>query len=73
VLQIVRTVTSADSVAKIDERLHVTNGQHVGSFEALLTVTGYKQTDLMADIVDVTPMPVRFAHLQGTTANNGSR
>jgi hypothetical protein len=73
VLQIVRTVTSADGVAKIDERLHATPGQHVGSFEALLTVTGFKQTDLMADIVDVTPMPARVAHLQSTATSASSR
>jgi hypothetical protein len=73
VLQIVRTVTSADGVAKIDERLRATPGQHVGSFEALLTVTGFKQTDLMADIVDVTPMPARVAHLQSTATSASSR
>jgi hypothetical protein len=66
-------VTSADGVAKIDERLHATPGQHVGSFEALLTVTGFKQTDLMADIVDVTPMPARVAHLQSTATSASSR
>jgi hypothetical protein len=73
VLQIVRTVTSAEGVAKIDERLKANNHPPVESFEALLTVTGFKQTDLMADIVDITPMPARVAHLQSTAANAGSR
>ena len=73
VLQIVRTVTSAEGVAKIDERLRANHREPDGSFEALLTVTGFKQTDLMADIVDITPMPARVAHLQNTAANSGSR
>jgi len=73
VLQIVRTVTSAEGVAKIDERLRSSPQGSAGSFEALLTVTGFKQTDLMADIVDITPMPARVAHLQNTAANSGSR
>jgi hypothetical protein len=73
VLQIVRTVTSAEGVAKIDERLGATRAQHPGSFEALLTVTGFKQTDLMADIVEVTPMPARVAHLQSAATSASSR
>jgi hypothetical protein len=73
VLQIVRTVTSAEGVAKIDDRLRASHLENASSFEALLTVTGFKQTDLMADIVDITPMPARVAHLQDTAANAGTR
>jgi hypothetical protein len=70
VLQVVRMVTSAEGVAKIDERLRADHHENVTSFEALLTVTGFKQTDLMADLVDVTPMPAHVAHLQNTAAAN---
>jgi hypothetical protein len=70
VLQIVRMVTSAEGVAKIDERLRADHHENAASFEALLTVTGFKQTDLMADLVNVTPMPARAAHLQNTAAAN---
>ena len=55
VLQIVRTVTSAEGVARIEK--HLRPGNASGSFEALLTVTGFKQTDLATAIVDITPMP----------------
>ncbi len=74
VLQIVRTVTSADGVQKIASHLHTqANGTQAGSFEALLTVTGYRQTDLATDVVDVTPMPAAIAHLQTTAASAAQR
>lgn len=64
VLQIVRTVTSADGVAKLEKQLQPTGA--AGSFEALLTVTGFKQTDLAAEIVNVTPMPATTPRPQNT-------
>lgn len=67
VLQIVRTVTSPEGVAKIEK--HLRAGDRTGSFEALLTVTGFKQTDLAAEIVDVTPMPAPTARLQNAAAS----
>ena len=74
VLQIVRTVTSVDGVQKIASHLHAqANGTQAGSFEALLTVTGYRQTDLATDVVDVTPMPAAIAHLQTTAASAAQR
>jgi hypothetical protein len=73
VLQIVRTVTSPEGVAKIEK--HLSPGVGAGSFEALLTVTGFKQTDLAAEIVDVTPMPAPApaARVQGTAASTAQR
>ena len=72
VLQIVRTVTSADGVAKIEK--HLSPDTRAGSFEALLTVTGFKQTDLAAEIVDVTPMPAPpTTRLQNTAASTAQR
>jgi hypothetical protein len=71
VLQIVRTVTSPEGVADIEKRLQPSNAP--GSFEALLTVTGFKQTDLTAEIVNVTPMPAPAPRLQDTAASTAQR
>ena len=74
VLQIVRTVTSPDGVQKIENHLHLQpNGAPPDSFEALLTVTGYRQTDLATDVVDVTAMPASVAHLQTMTSTTVQR
>jgi hypothetical protein len=74
VLQIVRTVTSPDGVQKIENHLRPeANGKPADSFEALLTVTGYRQTDLATDVVDVTPMPAAVPHLQTTAASAAQR
>ncbi len=71
VLQIVRTVTSPDGVANIQK--HLQPGGAAGSFEALLTVTGFKQTDLAAEVVDVTPMPAQTARVQSTASSTAQR
>jgi hypothetical protein len=71
VLQIVRTVTSPEGVANIEKHLQPSNA--AGSFEALLTVTGFKQTDLTAEIVNVTPMPAAAARLQNTASSTAQR
>jgi hypothetical protein len=71
VLQIVRTVTSPEGVANIEKHLRPSGA--AGSFEALLTVTGFKQTDLAAGVVNVTPMPARAARVQSTTASTAQR
>jgi hypothetical protein len=74
VLQIVRTVTSVDGVQKISKHLHpLANGKVADSFEALLTVTGYRQTDLTTDVVNVTPMLAPVAHFQTTAASAAPR
>jgi hypothetical protein len=74
VLQIVRTVTSPDGVQKISSHLpKQPNGATPDSFEALLTVTGYRQTDLATDVVEVTPMPASVAHVQPTSASAAQR
>jgi hypothetical protein len=69
VLQIVRTVTSPEGVAKIEDTLRARKQAPTGSFEALLTVTGFKQTDLATEIVDITPMPAPVTRLQSTSAS----
>ncbi|MEJ0035853.1 MAG: hypothetical protein WDO68_07200 [Gammaproteobacteria bacterium] len=69
VLQIVRTVTSPEGLAKIESSLRTHPHTQTGSFEALLTVTGFKQTDLAAEVINVTPMPAPVTHLQTTAAS----
>jgi hypothetical protein len=71
VLQIVRTVTSPEGVANIEKHLQPSHA--AGSFEALLTVTGFKQTDLAAEIVNVTPMPAATARVQSTASSTAQR
>ncbi len=55
-LQIVRTMTSPEGIAAFESKL---NAQASGAeeFEALLTVTGFKTTDLAAEVLEVHPMP----------------
>ncbi|MEP7313863.1 MAG: hypothetical protein ABI859_14865 [Pseudomonadota bacterium] len=57
ILQIVRTLTSPAGLAKLEDKLRATAANGAGSFEALLTVTGFKRTDLAADIAEVSAMP----------------
>jgi hypothetical protein len=68
-LQIVRTLTSPEGLAAVENRLRAKSADARGSFEALLTVTGFKQTDLAAEIVEVSPLPTRAAHLQATATS----
>jgi len=51
-LQVVRMVTSPDGISKLGAKLGNSSGGP-DSFEALLTVTGFKQTDLTADVIAV--------------------
>ncbi|HVQ13818.1 MAG TPA: hypothetical protein VMS40_09515, partial [Vicinamibacterales bacterium] len=73
VLQIVRTVTSPEGLAKIENGLRAHPHTETGSFEALLTVTGFKQTDLATEVVNVTPMPAPVTHLQTSAASATQR
>lgn len=57
VLQIVRTVTSPDGLNRLEAKLAASPGARADSFEALLTVTGFRQTDLSAEVIDVHPLP----------------
>jgi hypothetical protein len=57
VLQIVRTVTSPEGLSRLEAKLHARPGMLPDSFEALLTVTGFRQTDLSAEVIDVNPLP----------------
>jgi hypothetical protein len=59
-LQVVRTLTSPDGLDRLQRNLRAKPGALPDSFEALLTVAGFRQTDLAADIVDVNPLPVRL-------------
>jgi hypothetical protein len=55
-LQIVRTLTSPEGLAELEKKLHARSSQPPDEFEALLTVSGFKTTDLAASIVDVNPL-----------------
>ncbi len=66
-LQIVRTLTSADGLKKFEKRLTEKSPHDPDSFEALLTVTGFKQTNLAADVISVDPLSAPPRHLQSTT------
>jgi hypothetical protein len=59
-LQVVRTVTSPDGLDRLEKGLRAKPGALPDSFEALLTVAGFRQTDLSADIIDVNPLPARL-------------
>ena len=57
-LQNVRTLTSPEGLASLAAKLRGKNsGALPDSFEALLTVTGFRQTDLATDIVEVSELP----------------
>ena len=61
VLQVVRTATSPAGLTRLESRLHSTPGALPDSFEALLTVAGYRQTDLSAEVVDIHSLPVTLS------------
>lgn len=67
-LQIVRTLTSADGLKKLEQRLAEKSPQRTDSFEALLTVTGFRQTNLAADVITVDPLSAPPRHLQNMPA-----
>jgi len=56
-LQIVRTLTSPRGLAEFESRLRTKSGGLPQSFEALLSVTGFRQTDLDAEFIDVHALP----------------
>jgi hypothetical protein len=58
VLQVVRSVTSPAGLARLEAKLKATPGALPDSFEALLTVAGFRQTDLSAEVIDMNPLPV---------------
>jgi hypothetical protein len=70
-LQIVRTLTSPEGLAKFEKRLGSETPSTKDSFEALLTVTGFKQTDIAADIVALHPLPAVAPHFLKTAAAGG--
>jgi hypothetical protein len=55
-LQVVRTLTSPEGLADFEKKLHASSSKVPDEFEALLTVSGFKTTDLAASIVDVNPL-----------------
>jgi hypothetical protein len=67
-LQIVRTLTSPEGLDAFEAKLRETSRGTPGSFEALLAVTGFKRTDLAADIVHVHTLPV--AHPERRAASS---
>jgi hypothetical protein len=56
-LQIVRTLTSAEGLAAIDSKLRGASSQTPEEFEVLMTVTGFKTTNVNADVVEVHALP----------------
>jgi hypothetical protein len=52
-LQVIRTLTSPGGLRDFDRKLEAAAGPATQSFEALLSVTGFKQTDLGAEVVDL--------------------
>ncbi len=63
-LQIIRTLTSPEGLAAFETKLRAKSPDVPEQFEALLTVTGFKATDLTAEIVDVNPLPTTPLHAQ---------
>lgn len=66
ILQIVRTLTSPAGEAQMREMLRAKSIDPGGSFEALLTVTGFKRTDLSAAMVQVSALPSPVTQLPFT-------
>jgi hypothetical protein len=56
-LQVVRTVTSMDGLHRLETKLRAGAQSVPDSFEALLKVEGFRQTDLSADIIEVNALP----------------
>ena len=57
-LQVIRTLTTPAGLTRLDDLLRRTaGGRTPSSFEALISVTGFKQTDLAAEIVDLHVLP----------------
>jgi hypothetical protein len=56
-LQIARTLTSPEGIGQLEEMLRSSSVDPTGSYEALLTVTGFKRTDLAANLVEVSALP----------------
>lgn len=56
-LQILRTLTSPEGLTRFEARSRTQSGAVPRSFEALLTVTGYKQTDLVTEFIDINALP----------------
>ena len=65
-LQIVRTLTSPEGLKAFEAKLHAKSADVPEEFEALLTVTGFKATDLTAEVIDVSALPAVGTH----TASN---
>jgi hypothetical protein len=66
-LQIVRTLTTPESLAAVEQQIRAESTDAAGSFEALLTVTGDRQTDLAAEVVEVHALPAKSARAQVAT------
>jgi hypothetical protein len=59
-LQIVKTLTSAEGLDSFHDALHANHDVPADSFEALLVVTGFRRTDLGAEVIAVNPLPARL-------------
>jgi hypothetical protein len=56
-LQIVRTLTSPAGLDSFEAASRARSGTVPPAFEALMTVTGFKQTDLAAEVIEVNALP----------------
>jgi len=67
--QIVRTLTAPESLAAFEELLSTKLGRSApSSFEALVAVTGFRSTDLGAEVVDVNALAPSQSALHATLA-----
>jgi hypothetical protein len=60
ILQVARTVTSSEGLSELEAQLKARPNTNPNSFEALLTITGYRQTDLSSKVVEVNPLSDRI-------------
>jgi hypothetical protein len=58
-LQIVKTLTSAEGLESFNAALQANDAVPADSFEALLAVTGFRRTDLGAEVIAINPLPAR--------------
>jgi len=72
-LQIVRTLTSPEGLAELEKKLHAKSSRVSDEFEALLTVTGFKTTDLAASVIDVNYLSSVTPSGSGKLPSNGGQ
>lgn len=69
--QIVSTLTSVDGLAAFESKWRDRYAEVPSSFEALVAVTGFRRTDLAAEVVDVNALPAPHLARSATAARAG--